>query len=160
VFDVHHKPYGLTSLPSCYFSQVHKAQHKHTKKKTRWNSTKFGAYKYWCSQWRTRHCLVPQATTLVNWPLSGFLKATRLKFARLSGVPPDYPVSQRSKGQLRQRSTAVQYDRQKSEPLCKVRTQRNVRCATGLSSATRGQRTSTVNSSKPQRSADVALNEQ
>jgi hypothetical protein len=34
VFDVHHKPYGLTSLPSCYFSQVHKFQLKHTKKNT------------------------------------------------------------------------------------------------------------------------------
>jgi hypothetical protein len=39
---------------------------------------------------------------------------------------------------------------------CEVRTQRTVRCATGLSGAARGQGTSTVNRSKPQRSADVA----
>jgi hypothetical protein len=32
VFDVHHKPHELTSLPSCYLSQVHKLQHKPTKK--------------------------------------------------------------------------------------------------------------------------------
>jgi hypothetical protein len=31
VFDVHHKPRGLTSLPSCHLSQVHKVQHKPTK---------------------------------------------------------------------------------------------------------------------------------
>jgi hypothetical protein len=39
---------------------------------------------------------------------------------------------------------------------CKVRTHRTVRCATRLSGATRGQRTSTINRSKPQRSANVA----
>ena len=32
VVDVHHKPRGLTSLPSCHLSQVHKVQHKPTKK--------------------------------------------------------------------------------------------------------------------------------
>jgi hypothetical protein len=32
VFDVHHKPRGLTSLPSCHLSQVHKVRHKPTKK--------------------------------------------------------------------------------------------------------------------------------
>jgi hypothetical protein len=32
VFDVHHKPRGLTSLPSCHLSQVHKVQYKPTKK--------------------------------------------------------------------------------------------------------------------------------
>jgi hypothetical protein len=32
MFDVHHKPRGLTSLPSCHLSQVHKVQHKPTKK--------------------------------------------------------------------------------------------------------------------------------
>jgi hypothetical protein len=39
---------------------------------------------------------------------------------------------------------------------CEVRTHRIVRCATGLSGAARRQMTSTVNSSKPQRSADMA----
>jgi hypothetical protein len=28
VFDIHHKPRGLTSLSRCYLSQVHKVQHK------------------------------------------------------------------------------------------------------------------------------------
>jgi hypothetical protein len=32
VFDIHHKPRGLTSLSSCHLSQVHQVQHKPTKK--------------------------------------------------------------------------------------------------------------------------------
>jgi hypothetical protein len=32
VVDVYHKPHGQTSLPSCHLSQVHKVQHKPTKK--------------------------------------------------------------------------------------------------------------------------------
>jgi hypothetical protein len=39
---------------------------------------------------------------------------------------------------------------------CKVRMHRTIRCATELSGAARGQRTLTVNNSKPQWSADVA----
>jgi hypothetical protein len=73
---------------------------------------------------------------------------------------PDCAVRQWSNGQLRQRSNAVQSDRQKSELVCKVRTHQTVRCATGLSDVARGQRTSMVNSSKPQRSGDVARTEQ
>jgi hypothetical protein len=42
VFDVHHKPRGLTSLPSHYLSQVHKVQHKLTKKLS-WGLNKIGA---------------------------------------------------------------------------------------------------------------------
>jgi hypothetical protein len=44
-----------------------------------------------------------------------FLRVIPLKFIRLSGAPPDCPVRQRSNGQLRQRSIAVQSGRQKSE---------------------------------------------
>jgi hypothetical protein len=40
------------------------------------NSTKFGAYKIWCSLWRTGQCPVPQVAALANWPLSGFLKSS------------------------------------------------------------------------------------
>jgi hypothetical protein len=65
------------------------------------NSTKVGAYKTWRSLWRTGHYSVPQVAALANWPFSGFLRATPLKFIALSGVPPDCPVSQRSNGQLR-----------------------------------------------------------
>jgi hypothetical protein len=42
VVDVHHKLYGLISLPSYHLSQVHKVQHK-PRKKLSWDSTKFGA---------------------------------------------------------------------------------------------------------------------
>jgi hypothetical protein len=41
--------------------------------------------------------------------------------------------------------------------VCDVRSHQIVRCATGLSGAPKGLKSSTVNSSKPQRSADVAL---
>jgi hypothetical protein len=86
------------------------------------NSIKFGAYKIWCSQWRIGHCLVctghcpvPSLEHLMNWPLLGFLRAIPLKFIGLSGAPLDCPVSQQSNGQLLQRSTTEQSDRQKSE---------------------------------------------
>jgi hypothetical protein len=121
VFDVHHKPYGPTSLSSCYFSQVHKVQHKHTKQKTWGNSTKFGAYKSWCSQWRTRHslvctghCPVPRLEHLANWPLSIFLRAIPLKFTELSGEP----IEQRwtsPNGRLRWLQTVEQSAEHKSE---------------------------------------------
>jgi hypothetical protein len=65
------------------------------------NSTKFGAYKFWCSQWCTGHCPVPMPKHLTNWPLSSFLRATPLKFTRLSGAQPDCLVSQQSNGQVR-----------------------------------------------------------
>jgi hypothetical protein len=64
-------------------------------------------------------------------------------------------VSQRSNSQLRQRSIKEQSDRQKSESVCKVRMHRTIQCATGLSGAARRQKTSTINSSKPQRSTDM-----
>jgi hypothetical protein len=127
VFDLHHKPYGLTSLHSECFYQVHKVHIKYHKNELG-NSTKFGAYKFWCSQWRTGHCPVPRPKRLLNRPLSGFLRATALKFTGLSGAPPDCPVSQWSNDQLRPRSTVVQSDRQKSEQVCKVRTHQTVQC--------------------------------
>jgi hypothetical protein len=48
VFDIHHKPYGLTSLPSECFSQVHKVQITNKgsdldKESDLGNYTKFGA---------------------------------------------------------------------------------------------------------------------
>jgi hypothetical protein len=39
VFDVHHKPRGLTSLLRCHLSQVHKVQHK-PRKKLSWELNK------------------------------------------------------------------------------------------------------------------------
>jgi hypothetical protein len=168
VFDVHHKPYGLTSLPSGCFSQVHKYQHKHTKKKTWGKSTKFGAYKIWCSQWRTGHCPVcirhypvPRLKTSANWILSGKLSARPLKFIGLSGAPPNCPVSQQSNGQLRPMvdcaivCTVCSTRSQKT--VCDDRSHQTIRCTTGLSGAARRQKTSTINNSKPQQSTDMAL---
>jgi hypothetical protein len=43
VFDIHHKPHGITSLSSFHFSQVHKVQHKPTKKLSYGTLQKFGA---------------------------------------------------------------------------------------------------------------------
>jgi hypothetical protein len=97
--------------------------------------------KTWRSLWRTRHCPVPQVAALANWPLSGFLKATPLKFTRLSGVPLDCPVSKQSNGQLRPMvdctdDRTVNRAEVRSQN-CKVRMHRTVRCATRLSGATR-----------------------
>jgi hypothetical protein len=138
-------------------SQVHKIQHKHTKKKILGNSTKFGAYKIWCSQWRTKHCPVPRLQPSANWPLSGFLSARPLKFIGLSGAPPDCPVSQQSNGQLRPTVDCADYGAVSS---AEVRNQSAKWEHTGLSDAARRQKNSTVNSSKPQQSADVTLIEQ
>jgi hypothetical protein len=63
VFDIHHKPHGLTSLSSCHLSQVHKVQHKPTKKIS-WELNKvWSKDKIWCWQWRTGHCPVPRPST-------------------------------------------------------------------------------------------------
>jgi hypothetical protein len=109
--------------------------------------------KYWCSQWHTRHCPVPSPRHLANWPLSGFPRATPLKTAGLSGEPT-------VNGQLRPTVDCADGGTVNSAEVrsqkCKVRAHRTVRCATRLSGAARGQRTSTVNRSKLQRSADVA----
>jgi hypothetical protein len=64
---------------------------------------------------------------------------------------PDYPMSQQSNGQL---CPTVDCADDSTMNRAKVRTTK-LEC-TGLSGAARGQRTSTVNCSKPQRSADVA----
>jgi hypothetical protein len=112
------------------------------------NSTKFGAYKIWRSLWRTGHCPMPQAAALANWSFSGFLKATPLKFIGLSGEPTE------------QRSTSPTVDcaDEGTVDRSEVRTAKSER--TGLTGAARGQRNSTVNSSKPQRLADVARTKQ
>jgi hypothetical protein len=72
VFDVHHKPRRLTSFPSCHLSQVHKVQHKPTKKIS-WGTLQ---------SLEQRQALVlpvahrtvsgPQTEHLTNWLLSGF----------------------------------------------------------------------------------------
>jgi hypothetical protein len=59
----------------------------------------FELEKSWLSQpnqrslWCTGQCLVPQAGSAANWPLSGIDGATWLKITGLSGDAPDCPVS-------------------------------------------------------------------
>jgi hypothetical protein len=95
---------------------------------------------------------VPWLKHSVNWLLSGFHSARPLKIIGQSSVPPDCPVRPQSNNQLCQWSTSQQSDRKKT--VCDVRSHRTVWCATGLSGAPKGQRSSTVNSSKPQLSAE------
>ena len=142
--DVQHKPRGLTSLPSCHLSQVHKVQHKPTKKIS-WGTLQ---------SLEQRQALVlpvahqtvsgvhrtlsgAQAEHHTNWPLFAFPQSHSAIIHRTC------PVSQRSNGQLQQRSTVVNSKKctmQKSEvrdmksehtglsgvpPDCPVRTQSN-----------------------------------
>jgi hypothetical protein len=72
---------------------------------------------------------------------------------------PDCPVSQQSNGNLRQRSTAKDEQCASEVRAEKLERTGHVRCTTGLSGAATGQRTPTVNRSKPQRVADVACTE-
>jgi hypothetical protein len=136
VIDVHHKPHGLTSLLSYHLSQVHKVQHK-PKKKLGWGINKVWSKDLeWCCQWRTGHCPVPQAEHHSNRPLFGFSKG------RSAIIHRTCLVSQRSNGNLRQRSTAKGVQ-------CAVRSQSRKSERTGLSGAATGQRTPTINHSKP-----------
>jgi hypothetical protein len=97
---------------------------------------------------------MPRLEPSANWPLSGFLSARPLKFIGLSDVPSDCPVRQRSNGQLR---PTVDCSTRSQKIVCDDRSHQTVWCATGLSSATRRHKTSTVNNSKPQQSTDMAL---
>jgi hypothetical protein len=72
---------------------VHKVQHKHTKKNTRGNSTKFGAYKNRCSRWRIRQCPMP-------WPSTSRTSRSRVFLARVRYNSSDSPMRQQSNGQL------------------------------------------------------------
>jgi hypothetical protein len=98
---------------------------------------------------------------LTNWPLSSFLKARPLKFIGQSSAPPDCPVSQRATVNFAQRSTARAVCSTRSQKTAyNVRLHQTIPCANRLSGSVRRQKTSMVNISKPQRSADVALTRQ
>jgi hypothetical protein len=58
----------------------------------------------------TGQCSVHQDHTIPNQPLSGFRQRAPLQFTRLSCMPPDCPVHQRSNGYPAQRSTATAPD--------------------------------------------------
>jgi hypothetical protein len=91
-----------------------------------------------------------QAEDPINWP------ALRFSLESLCYNSPDCSVSQWSNSLMRQRSTAKVNNAQSEVRAAKSKRTGHVGCATGLSGATRGQKTSTVNYSKPQRCADVA----
>jgi hypothetical protein len=126
-----------------------------------WEFHMVGAKQYWRSLWRTGHCPVPRLESSTNWPLSGFLRARPLKFVGLSGAPSDYPMRQHSNSQLRPIvdcvTTRAVCSTRSQKTICDDRLHRTVWCATEQSNTARGQNTSTVNRSKPQWLADVAL---
>jgi hypothetical protein len=99
---------------------------------------KFGAKQVCISLRRTEQCPVHRLSRLANRPLSEILSARWLKIIELSGEPTE------------QRSTTQQSE------ASEVRRQSTTSGHTGLSGAPQGQMSSMVNSSKLQRSADVA----
>jgi hypothetical protein len=90
----------------------------------------------------------------------GFSQRSSTKNHRTIGVPPYCLVRPRSNGQLHPTvdyaTTRTVWIVRSQKTAYDDRSHRTVRCATRLSGAVKGQMTSTVNSSKPQRSADVA----
>jgi hypothetical protein len=153
VFDVHHKPRGLTSLPSCDLSQVHKVQHKPTKKLS-WEL-------YKSLEQRQVEVLPVAHRTLSGAQAEHPHELTALGFFQSSSAIIHWtvrcapymsgePKEQRSNApNSRQRCTvkSEQCASQKSE----LRSQNTQDCpvCTGLSDAARGQMTSMVNRSKP-----------
>jgi hypothetical protein len=107
VFDIHHKLRGLTSLPSCHLSQVHKIQHKATKKIS-WGLNKvWSKDKHWCCQWRTGHCPVPRPRHQRTSRSRVFWEALCYNSLNCPVCTEHCSVSQRSNGQLRQRLTTM-----------------------------------------------------
>jgi hypothetical protein len=153
VVDVQHKPRGLTSLSRYHLSQVHKVQHK-PRKKFSWEHNRIWSKTWECAaKWRTGHCPVHQALDQTNQPLprirrarSGIIHRTVRCAPDMSGEPTEQRLS------ARQRSTTkVNSDEQCATEVRAAKSEviGHVRCATGLSSAAKGQRVPTVNSSKP-----------
>jgi hypothetical protein len=132
VFDIHHKPRGLTSLPSCIYLRCIKFNINQQRKWVGEFYKVWSKNKYRCGQWRTGHCPVPRPRHPTNWLLSVFLRATPLKITGLSSVPPECPVSQRINGQLCQQSTTLTGGTVNSAKVrsqnCKVRTHQTIRC--------------------------------
>jgi hypothetical protein len=150
VFDVHHKPYGLTSFPSCYFLRYIKFNINIQRKRLE------GILQ---SLEHTRISAASSAPDTVWCPSQAPRELASLDFSQRSSAIIHRTVrcDNGATVNFAQRSTVLTA-KQKSD--CKVRTHRTVRCATEQSGAARGQKTSTVNTSKPQWSADVARTEQ
>jgi hypothetical protein len=147
-------------LPSCHLSQVHKVQHKPTNKMS-WGTLQSLEQKQVLVQAVAHQTLSgAQAKAPRELAALGFSQSHSAIIHQTIRCAPDCPMSQRSNGQMR---PTIDYaddgivDRAEVRSQnCKVRTHQTVRCATRLSGAARGQRTSMVNRSKPQRSADMA----
>jgi hypothetical protein len=74
VFDIHHKPCGLTSLSSQHLSQGHKDQHK-PRKKLSWALNNIWSKIWECAaKWRTGQRPVHQDEHQANRPLSSFFR--------------------------------------------------------------------------------------
>jgi hypothetical protein len=74
VFDIHHKPRGLTSLSSHHLCQVHKVQHK-PRKKLSWGLNNIWSKTWECAdKWRTGQCPVHQTELHSNSSLSRISK--------------------------------------------------------------------------------------
>jgi hypothetical protein len=151
VVDVHHKPRGLTSLPRCLLSQVHKVQHK-PRKKFSW-----GLNLIWS---KGLESVLPVAhRTVSGAPGRAALKPATLGFLHgtLCYNSPDCPVCtgtcpvcQRSNGNM-----APTVDCHSEQCKLEVRAEKSectghVWCGTRLSGETTGQTTSTTDCSKPQ----------
>jgi hypothetical protein len=143
VVDVHHKPCGLTSLPRCHLSQVHKVQHK-PRNKLSWVLNNIWS-KGLESVLPVAHRTVSDAPSraALNSSLSGFFR-TRSAIIHwtvrcapdMSGEPTEQRLSS-ANGRL----PKVNSDEQCATELRAEKTKRtgHVRCGTRLSGATTGQ---------------------
>jgi hypothetical protein len=117
----------------------------------------FGAKQTCCNLWRIGlsgvHQTVSraQAGALHELAALGNSQRSSTKFHRTVWCAPDCPVRPRVMVSFAQWSTAPQSE------ATKVKRQTTMADCSGLSGAPKGQTTSTINSSKPQQSADMAL---
>jgi hypothetical protein len=147
VFDVHHKPYGLTSLPSEYFSQVHKV---HISRQIKWfgefytagAKTEIGAAR--CPGWDLRELAALEFSQSSSTKIHRTVRCA----TGLSGET------------IEQRSTLPMVDCRTvwlSEDSLWCQIAPDCPVCHRTAEAARGHKTSMVNSSKPQRAADVTL---
>jgi hypothetical protein len=142
VVDDQHKPYGQTSLARCDLSQVHKVQHKPRKNSVRgqfiWSKKDLSVLEFGAPD--NIRC-APDSIRCASRG-SQQTSHSRVSARRANYNSPDCPVSQRSNGSLRQRSTA------QSEQ-CRAQVRATKLEVTGLSGAARRQGAPRVNCSEP-----------
>jgi hypothetical protein len=135
--DIHHKPRGLISLPSCHLSQVHKVQHK-PRKKLSW-----GFNKVWSKDLRV--CCLVAHRTVSGAPGRAPLELATLGFSQgaLRYNSPDCPVCTRHVRWANGATVTAHNDRLQKwtvERTMQVRCQAAKSERTGLSGAAIGQR--------------------